>query len=154
MGGSPASEAAVARGLVWLKNHQLPDGSWNFYHIHSPECDCTMPGTMANNPNAATAMALLAFLGAGHTSDEGDCQMEVRPGLDFLLSTGVRAETGICFYEGLAGPPTFYTHGLVTIALSEAYAMTGDARLRPVITGAVEFLAATQDVGGGWRYFP
>jgi fructose-specific component phosphotransferase system IIB-like protein len=39
MGGTDASEAAVARGLVWLKNHQFPDGSWNFDHIHGPECN-------------------------------------------------------------------------------------------------------------------
>jgi hypothetical protein len=154
MGGTAASEAAVARGLVWLKNHQLPDGGWNFNHLHSPECNCTMPGRMENNPNAATAMALLAFLGAGQTHESADYQAEVRRGLDFLLACGVPADRGVCFYGNLSGPPTFYTHGLATIALSEAFAMTGDARLRPAISGAIEFLVATQEAGGGWRYFP
>ena len=154
MGGTDASEAAVARGLLWLKNHQLPDGSWNFNHISSPQCDCTMPGRMTNNPYAATAMAVMAFLGAGKTHESGEYQLEVRYGLDFLLAQGVRSGKGICYYGELTGPPTFYTHGLVTIAISEAYAMTGDTRLRPAVTGAVEFLADTQDFGGGWRYFP
>ena len=154
MGGTDASEAAVARGLLWLKNHQLPDGSWNFNHVSSPRCDCTMPGRMENNPYAATAMAVMAFLGAGKTHETGEYQLEVQYGLDFLIAQGVRVGKGICYYGELTGPPTYYTHGLATIALSEAYAMTGDARLRPAVTGAVEFLADTQDFGGGWRYFP
>ncbi len=154
MGGTDASEAAVARGLVWLKNHQLPDGSWNFNHVSSPRCDCSMPGRMENNPYAATAMAVMAFLGAGKTHETGEYQLEVRYGLDFLLAQGIRVGKGIRYYGELSGPATYYTHGLVTIALSEAYAMTGDARLRPAVTGAVEFLADTQDYGGGWRYFP
>ena len=154
MGGTDASEASVARGLVWLKNHQLPDGSWNFNHVSSPRCDCTMPGRMENNPYAATAMAVMAFLGAGNTHETGEYQLEVRYGLDFLISQGTRVGKGISYYGELSGPATYYTHGLVTIALSEAYAMTGDPRLRPAVTGAVEFLADTQDYGGGWRYFP
>lgn len=154
MGGTDASEAAVGQGLVWLKNHQLPDGSWNFYHLHDPRCDCSMPGRLDNNPNAATAMALLAFLGAGHTHETGEYKSEVQQGLDFLLSNGSRAERGICFYGQLSGPQTYYTHGLVTIALGEAFAMTNDAGLRPFVTGAVDFLTTTQEAGGGWRYFP
>lgn len=154
MGGTDASEAAVARGLVWLKNHQRFDGSWNFFHAHYPACDCSMPGQMDNNPNAATAMALLAFLGAGQTHEEGEYQTEVLKGLDFLLQNGTEAEKGICFYGTLTGTGTFYTHGLVTIALSEALAMSGDARLRPAVVGAIDFLVATQEQGGGWRYFP
>ncbi|MEI8380596.1 MAG: prenyltransferase/squalene oxidase repeat-containing protein [Planctomycetota bacterium] len=155
MGGTDASEAAVARGLVWLKNHQLPNGSWNFDHsLASPQCDCTMPGRLANNPNGATAMALMAFLGAGQTHLDGQYQSEVRQGLDFLMSNGTPAAKGICYYGNLAGPPTFYTQGLVTIALSEAFAMTHDINLRPSVTGAIDFLAATQHQGGGWRYFP
>jgi hypothetical protein len=154
MGGTDESEAAVARGLVWLKNHQLPNGSWNFDHTVVGQCDCTMPGRLFNNPNGATAMALLAFLGAGQTHQEGQYQREVERGLKFLVSNGTPVGKGICFYGALAGPPTFYTHGLVTIALGEAYAMTHDDDLRPAVAGAVEFLSATQDSGGGWRYFP
>jgi len=154
MGGTDASEAAVARGLVWLKRHQFPNGSWNFDHIHGPECDCTMPGRLSNNPNGATAMALMAFLGAGQTHTEGDYQEEVRRGLEFLVAGGTPVGKGICFYGQLQGPPTYYTHGLVTIALSEAFAMTHDADLRPSVAGAIEFLVATQHQGGGWRYYP
>ena len=154
MGGTDASEAAVARGLVWLKIHQSDDGSWNFYHINSLECDCTMPGRLANNTNGATAMALLAFLGAGQTHQEGQYQSEVRRGLDYLRANGSPVGKGISYYGQLQGPPTFYTHGLATIALSEAFAMTHDPDLRPAVAGGIEFLVATQHDQGGWRYFP
>lgn len=153
MGGTDASEAAVARGLLWLKNHQLANGSWNFDHTLTPRCNCTMPGRLSNNPNGATAMALLAFLGAGQTHEEGDYQDEVKQGLNFLVAGGTPIGKGICFYQ-LQGPPAYYTHGLVTIALSEAFAMTHDPDLRPPLTGAIEFLVATQHQQGGWRYFP
>lgn len=154
MGGTDASEAAVARGLVWLKVHQLPNGSWNFDHTLTPECTCTMPGRLSNNPNGATAMALLAFLGAGKTQIEGEYQTEVRKGLDFLLANGTPVGKGICYYGALTGPPTFYTQGLVTIALSEAFAMTHEPELRTAVAGSIEFLVATQHQQGGWRYFP
>lgn len=154
MGGTDESEAAVARGLVWLKNHQRSDGSWSFDHTHNPECNCTMPGRLASNLNAATAMALLAFLGAGQTHQDGDYQSVVRRGIEFLLKGGTPVGKGISFYGNMQGPPTYYAHGLVTIALSEAFAMTHDAELRPAIAGAIEFLVATQHSQGGWRYFP
>lgn len=154
MGGTDASEVAVAKGLQWLKNHQFPDGSWNFYHLFHPRCNCTQPGALQANTNAATAMALLAFLGAGQTHEDGEYQQEVKNGLDYLIAHGTPAGKGICYYGELGGPQTYYTHGLATIALSEAHAMTSDPKLRPAVTGAVEFLAATQESGGGWRYSP
>jgi hypothetical protein len=80
-GGTVASEAAVARGLVWLKNHQLPDGSWNFDHSYIPGCNCKTPGWGTTMPSGATALALMAFLGAGQTHVEGDYQQEVGRGL-------------------------------------------------------------------------
>ena len=48
-----------------------------------------------------------------------------------------------------------YSHAMAAFALSEAYAMTGDARLRDGVRRAVAYTVASQDVyGGGWRYRP
>ena len=42
---------------------------------------------------------------------------------------------------------------MATLALSEAYAMTGDQRLRETVRRAVGFTVASQDsTGGGFRY--
>lgn len=154
LGGTEESEAAVARGLLWLKNHQREDGSWSFVHNHSPDCDCSTPGLLMNCPTGATAMAILAFLGAGETHKQGAYQEEVRRGLQYLLDHGTRAEKGIRFNGNATGPPTFYAHALATMALSEALAMTGDARFRPSVEGGIAYLAATQHSAGGWRYYP
>ena len=70
-GGTPEGEAAVMRGLRWLKQQQLADGSW-------PKSKVAMTG-----------LALLAFLAHGETPDEAEhpeFALTVRRGIEFLLS--------------------------------------------------------------------
>ncbi len=46
-----------------------------------------------------------------------------------------------------------YSHGMATLALSEAYAMTGDRRLEPAVRAAIGFTVSAQiPITGGWRY--
>ncbi len=46
-----------------------------------------------------------------------------------------------------------YCHGIATLALAEAYAMTHDERLQDSLVRAAQFTLNAQDVrGGGWRY--
>ena len=48
-----------------------------------------------------------------------------------------------------------YGHGLATIALSEAYGLTGDSQVGQAAQGAVNFILAAQNSkDGGWRYNP
>jgi hypothetical protein len=48
-----------------------------------------------------------------------------------------------------------YAHGMASIALCEAYAMTNDRQLLQPAQFALNFIAYAQDpVGGGWRYEP
>ncbi len=159
-GGNSASEAAVAAGLKWLVDHQMSNGSWSFEHSKHPGCrgQCSQNGFLKSCPHGATGLALLAFLGAGHTHQAGDYQKEVRRGLDFLLKTGKRSSDGsdsldlrgfVVRNEGM------YVQGLCTIALCECAAMTDDPRIRTAAQGAIEFIVKAQNpVDGGWRYFP
>ncbi|MBI2478895.1 MAG: hypothetical protein HYV60_09755, partial [Planctomycetia bacterium] len=76
----------------------------------------------------------------------------VQHGLEFVLSQ--QAEDG-----NLAGPARLfarmYCHGMATLAISEAYAMTGDQRMRTYVERAVKYTIDAQDRGtGGWRYQP
>ena len=89
-GGTPESERAVALGLQWIANHQLPDGSWGFNHQLAPSCQgaCKNPGKYDKEYNAATGLALLSFLGAGVTHKEGRYKKNVYNGLYFLLKNG------------------------------------------------------------------
>jgi hypothetical protein len=60
VGGTEASEAAVARALEWFAAHQNPDGSWNFDHRTGPcQGRCGDPGRLSDCTTGATAMALL-----------------------------------------------------------------------------------------------
>ena len=48
-----------------------------------------------------------------------------------------------------------YCHAMATCALSEAYGMTHDDRLREPVRRAIDYTLAAQDpIGGGWRYRP
>ena len=53
------------------------------------------------------------------------------------------------------GGGNLYAHGLASIALCEAYAMTNDNKLMAPAQASLNFIAFAQDpVGGGWRYQP
>jgi len=48
-----------------------------------------------------------------------------------------------------------YSHGICSIVLCEAYAMTHDRELMAPAPAAINFIVYAQDpVGGGWRYSP
>jgi hypothetical protein len=50
---------------------------------------------------------------------------------------------------------TMYAQGIATIALCEAYAMTGDDDLKTTAQRALDFIVAAQNrQTGGWRYVP
>jgi hypothetical protein len=149
-GGTPASEAAVERGLEWLALHQAVDGSWQF-NLAGCRCDgaCRNPGTL-NSSTASTAIALLPFLGAGHTHLEGRHQETVSRAIYYLLSRMNRTPRGGDFCEG-----TMYGQGVTTLALAEALGMTKDDLLVQPVREAVRFIETAQDLhGGGWRYLP
>jgi hypothetical protein len=152
-GGNAASEAAVAAALLWFKNHQYPDGSWNYDHTRGPcQGRCPNPGNLREAPRGATAQALLPFLGAGQTHMEGNYKKTVDAGLRFLVrSMKVRAGTGSLEEPG----GRMYSHGLGAIVLCEAYAMTRDKGLLQPAQLSLNHISYAQDpVGGGWRYTP
>ncbi|MEX0714249.1 MAG: prenyltransferase/squalene oxidase repeat-containing protein, partial [Pirellulales bacterium] len=152
-GGSDSSEAAVAAALQWFANHQNADGSWSFDH-RGGKCQgrCRHPGNLKEARLAATGMALLPFLGAGQTHKQGKYKDQVRGGLYFLISNMVVTPNG---GDMTGGGGRMYGHGIATIALCEAYAMTQDKQLMAPAQQALNFIMYAQDHrGGGWRYMP
>jgi hypothetical protein len=153
-GGNAQSERAVEMGLKWLAAHQMPDGGWSFNHTLAPQCQgqCRQPGSSAEARNAATAMALLPLLAAGNTHMQGRYKTAVKNGLYFLISHIKRTPQGGSFWERGG---QMYSHGLASIALCEAYAMTGDKSLHQPAQETINFICYAQDpAGGGWRYTP
>ena len=143
-GGSEQTEKAVAMGLEWLARNQLSDGSWSLVTPFSEG------GTSENRP-AATAMALMAFMGAGNTHQTGAYQPNVLRGLNHLLR--LQDDDGY-FASKSAGIQRTYSQAQATIALCELFGMTGDQKLREPAQRAVLWALQAQDDGGGWRYEP
>jgi hypothetical protein len=155
-GATPATEEAVKAALKWLAANQEADGRWDARrHGAGRELmvggrDREGAGTKADT--GMTGLALLAFLARGHTHLEGDYQTNVRLGLEYLLrSQGSDGSLG-----GQATTFAFmYSHAMATLAVSEAYAMTKDQRLRDPVRRAVAYTMAAQNAtSGGWRYKP
>ena len=144
-GGNGVTQAAVAAGLKWLAYNQKPDGGWS---LKGPYND----GASNEDRTAATAMALNAFLGDGHTHKApGEYQSVVERGLKFLL----RRQDKEGFFAG--GEPSHnqaYSQAIATITVCEAYGMTGDSQLKVPASRAIKYAEWSQGRQKGWRYEP
>src|SRR5204863_8236204 len=69
--------------------------------------------------------------------------------LDSLLGSHGRAGSLAGNAELFAA---MYCDGMATLALSEAYALSGDDRLLPGLQRALQFTINAQHAAGGWRY--
>ncbi len=148
-GGNPASERAVKLGLQWLANHQMPDGGWSFNH--GPDS----PGALAECRTGATGLALLAFLGAGHTHRAaGEYKKTVERGQKFLIEKIKYSSEGGDLRGKVVANEGMYAHAIATLALCEGFAMSRDSKLRNPAQRAIDFIVAAQDKAGGWRYKP
>lgn len=155
-GGSAETEAAVRNALAWLAANQSRDGRWDASQFGAGREGQTLGqdrrGAGAEADTGMTGLALLAFLGAGYTHVNGTYQQAVGRGLEFLM----RSQAANGHLAGAAEPYAFmYCHGMSALALSEAYAMTGDDRLRFYVQRAIDYtLSAQHRTTGGWRYRP
>jgi hypothetical protein len=142
------SEDAIERGLVFLARHQRPDGSWSLQGF--PE-DASLV-----SDSAATALAVMAFQGAGYNHRELAYHDVVSRGLTFLLSRQkANGDLFVPLDDASNKSVWLYSHALATIAVCEAYGMTQDATLREPAQRAIDFVVAGQQKErGGWRYAP
>ncbi len=143
-GGTRGTEDAVQAGLKWLARNQRSDGSWS---LVGPYGD----GGVTENKPAATAMALLAFMGAGSTHRTGEYKENVLKGIGVLKK--FQDKEGF-FAEQAAGNQRTYAQAQCTIAICELYGMTGDDELRDRAQKAVRYAEKSQAKNGGWRYMP
>jgi len=162
-GGSPASEAAIERGLLWLARHQAANGAWSFEHPHcidpfgrpSQQCLCRTKGYIEGHTKASTSIALLPFLGAGNTHLDGPYKEVVYRGLE-QLKTILDIELKELHPDNPDFVSTFsgdlYGYGLTTLVMAEAFGMTGDPDLERYVNALTVFLTRHQHPLGGWRY--
>jgi hypothetical protein len=143
-GGTKGTEDAVKAGLAWLAKQQRGDGSWSLAGPYSQ-------GAIQENRIAATAMALLAFGGAGHTHQTGEYQPNVDRGLRWLLKQ--QGDDGF-FADEVPDRQMMYSQAQASIVISELLAMTRDKSLRKPVQLAIDFAEQSQSREGGWRYQP
>ena len=149
-GGNAASEKAVEEGLRWLAKHQEKSGAWSLNAFSQvDDCDGQCGNQGLNSDVGGTGFGLLPFLGAGYTHRNGKYKNTVQKGLDWLIADQTKEGT---FQNCLAG--TLYAHGVASIALCEAYAMTKDPKLKAPAQRAIDYIVMAQHQGGGWRYGP
>ncbi len=140
LGGSKETEAAVKRALTWYAANQEPDGRW----------DSAKHGGMAGQDIAATGFTALCFYGWGERHDKpGEYQATLAKAVEWLANESVKRKGN--FAAGVQHG--MYGQGVATIALAEAYGITGDKRLEAPLKLAVQVIIKAQQPSlGGWRY--
>jgi hypothetical protein len=124
-------------GLHWLKSVQNPDGAWG-----------------NNHQSAMTGLALLAFLGHGETQVSVEFGPTVQRAVEWLRTSGELNDGRFGLRKaGDAGSHSdVYEHAIATYALADYFALTGDARMEPLLRRAVAHIIAGQAPDGGWNY--
>ena len=124
------SERALARGIEWLAANQGPEGNWEAEDL------------------GLVSMGALAMLSAGHLPDRGPYGKNVQRALDYVI----RHERPNGLLNVAESGHDMYNHGLSAFVLGQAYGMTNDSRIGPVLDRALKLIAQTQCGDGGWEY--
>jgi squalene cyclase len=133
----------VNRALKFLKTSQSADGSWALPQGSSP---------------AATSLAVMAFLSAGHVPGEGPYGDTITKGIRWVLKTQ-RPDGTFSAAAGVGNNFFMYDQGICALMLAEVTGMT-DRDLSPQVKSALTkavriILQAQRSQGlsaGGWRY--
>jgi len=155
-GGSKETELAVQHALQWLGAEQSEDGRWN-PRKYNAGTETNVYGHNRSGAgyyadNGITGLVVLSFLGAGHTHLDGPHQKTVQKALEYLIRT--QNDDGSMY--GNAGLfARTYCHAMAMLAITEAYALTGDHRIKPFVEKAQKYTVSIQNqTTGGWRYRP
>ncbi|MEA3188764.1 MAG: hypothetical protein QOD99_2594 [Chthoniobacter sp.] len=136
-GGKITSEQAVMNALRWLQKTQNPDGTWG-----------------SKFKGAMTGLALLCYLGHGETpASSRDFSVVVDKAINALVGAGVKAQGHLMFKGNVfLYSSDVYEHAIAAYALGEAYTMTHDEKIAPVLTQAIDYIVKGQRADGGWYY--
>ncbi|MSQ93448.1 MAG: hypothetical protein EXR98_02705 [Gemmataceae bacterium] len=145
-------QAAVNKGLEWLKKNQVKDGTWS---------------AGGQNPVAMTSMAGLAMLCEGSTVTQGKYRDSIRLAADWLMKRSMKGGNR----DGLIGNPDhpsesgryMYGHGFAMLFLASVYGEEDDVKrreeLKGILTRAVTYCGSAQSkhneqgvAFGGWFY--
>jgi hypothetical protein len=97
-----------------------------------------------------TGLSLLAFLGAGNTLDSGQYREVVASAVKYLLEMQ-DAESG-AFGEPNSHQSFLYDQALASLAMCEAYGLSGNPALKKSAQKAVYFCQSARNPYKAWRY--
>ncbi|MFQ5653314.1 MAG: prenyltransferase/squalene oxidase repeat-containing protein [Planctomycetota bacterium] len=173
-GGSRATEDAVLAALRWLKRHQHADGRWSSSGFLELCRDSDRPCVHSDPEHApgdgrgfeghdvgVTALAMLAFLGSGHTHRDGvhsEFREVMRRAMRWMKQQQLLGEDPQ--RDGLYGAPGgegldewVYNHAIATMAMAELLFLSRDVmNLRASVEAATEWCLRAQNEGYGWKY--
>ena len=138
-----AVDNAVVNALRMLSRLQNPNGSWSI--------------EITGESTAATSLAVMSFLAAGHVPGEGPYGMAIERGVNYVIDH--QEANGLIVDRRGHGP--MYDHGISTLMLAEVSGMTSKnraAQLKKVLENGVKTILKAQQVrkgrndAGGWRY--
>jgi len=153
-GSVAKTEDAIEAGLEFLARRQSTDGRWSLHEFPGRPQGEAPTARAIHSDTAATGLALLAFLGAAYDHYGDRYQHAVNQGVKWLVSQQQSDGNLYVSHDRRSDQSAvIYSHAIATIALCEAYGMTGDSSLREPAQKAIDFLVRTQHPDhGGWRY--
>jgi len=157
-GGSKQTESTVDKALAWLARHQEPDGRWSVKNTDGLGVHNQWYDQIHWDPSV-TGLALMAFLGAGHSEKAGKYKDNVRRAVYWLISQqredgaiGTDTKWKHPFGAGYA-----YHHAICGMALAEAAGMSKEHETKQAAQKAIDFTCNIYQGGEGseklsWRY--
>lgn len=139
-------DASINRAIEWLATEQLPSGAWRADNY--------------GESTAATSLAIMSFMAAGHVPEEGPFGRQISRGIAWVLSE--QQPNGLLVGARRSHGP-MYSHGIATLMLAEVSGMvSGDQadRCQRALERAVRLIVDAQNHpkggqhDGGWRYQP
>ncbi|MBN2473235.1 MAG: squalene--hopene cyclase [Pirellulales bacterium] len=127
---TPQSEEALQRGIEWLTRNQGPEGNWT------------------SNDLGLVSMGALAYLSAGHSPGRGRHGEAAARAIDYV-TRNTKPSGLLNIADERRG---MYNHGLSAFVLGQAYGMSNDERIGPLMDRALKLIAQTQCDDGGWDY--
>ncbi len=142
----PQVRSAVNNGLKWLLSVQEEEGYWEQAKFALVNKETGEKYIRPGHNLGLTGLALLVFLANGHTPEVGQYKKDVSKIVDWMLKN--QRENGYFKYKN----SVLYGHGICTMAICEAYGMTGEERYKRPAMKAIEYIVNTQGRHGGFGY--
>ncbi len=145
--GESSDRKSCPESLCWMARHQEWDGSFRAA-MYQRQCDteaCRAAGAVRGVDDAqSTGLALLVFLGAGETHNSGAYKPHVKAALKWMKER--QTANGWL----VADRSDVHAHAIATLALTEAYGLTGSRLWKATAQRAVEALVDAGRGPVGW----